>query len=133
MGARTPGVVLAVFAIGLTAWWIWPDVCRRFNLCYPACRIAANGVESWTRLEPIIRQSEWIAAGASPGNECLTLLTTLRKQHPQKQVAIDTVSMAHERVPKLFYQYDCTFDVQEPVYQLARNAHCPPEPDGLSN
>jgi hypothetical protein len=132
MRARTLGVVLAVFATGVTAWWIWPDVCRRYDLCYPACRIAENGVESRTRLEPIIGQSEWIAAGASPGNECLALLVVLKKQYPQREIAIDTVSMANERVPKSFYQYDCTFDVQQPVYRLARNAQCPPEPDGPS-
>ena len=49
----------------------------------------------------------------------------LTKQFPDLEIAVDTVSVSDERVPKAFYQYDCTFDVQRPIYRLDRNALCP--------
>jgi hypothetical protein len=112
----------AVVGAGL---WAWSTYCEDYGLCSPACRVASNGIETWTRLPPVIRQSGPIAATASPGTECLALLEGMRAAHPGKAVAIDTVNMAGERRPAPFHRYDCTFDIQQPVYALSRNPECP--------
>ena len=125
MKLRTGLGVLVISATAVIAWWVWPEACERYGLCNPDCRIADNGIERFVRLAPIVRQSDWTAAGASPGDECLELLVALTKQFPDLEIAVDTVSVSDERVPKAFYQYDCTFDVQRPIYRLDRNALCP--------
>jgi hypothetical protein len=102
----------------------WPRYCEDFELCYPACRVASNGIEYWKSMPATSGKSEWIAAEASPGSECLALLSEMQAKYPGRQVAIDYVNLANERKPAPFYQYDCTFDVKEPVFNQARNREC---------
>lgn len=125
MGTRAWAAILAVAVLGGAGAWSWSNYCEAYDLCYPACRVASNGVESAKRLAPLIRRSEPVAATASPGSECLALLEVTRAEHPGKIVAIDTVNMAGERKAAAFHRYDCTFNIREPVFYLARNAECP--------
>lgn len=124
MAARTYGVIVAAAVACGAGWWAWSAYCEEYGLCYPACRAASNGVESWKLLTPIIRQSEVIAATASAGSECLALLDTVRMEYPGKDVVIDTVNMAGARKPAPHHSYDCTFQIREPVFYLGRNAEC---------
>lgn len=124
MAARVAALFGLAVIVGGAGLWAWSNYCEQYGLCYPACRTAGNGVESWTRLKPVIRQSEEIAATASPGSECLTLLAVMRLEYPDKDVVIDTVNMAGERKPAASYRYDCTFEIREPVFYLARNSEC---------
>ena len=119
-------LVLASVLVG-TGLWAWSNYCERYDLCYPACRVAANGVEYWKRAGAAHDKSEWIAAGASPGSECLALLTVMKERYPGRQVAIDYVNMANERKLAPFYQYDCFFEIKDPVFYLARNKACKAE------
>jgi hypothetical protein len=114
--------VAAIFAGG--GLWAWPVYCEQYGLCHPACRVASNGVEFWKSATPVTAKSGWIAANASPGSECLSLLEVMRKQNTGRSVAIDYVNMANERKPAPFYQYDCTFDIKEPVFAFGRNKEC---------
>ena len=127
MAARVTALLGLLLVLGGAGFWLWSNVCEQYGLCYPACRAASNGVESWKRLAPVVRPSEPIAASASPGSECLALLRIMREEHPGKQVAIDTVNMAGERRAAAFHRYECTFDIQEPVFYLGRNAECAAE------
>src|SRR5690349_5872307 len=99
MAARVAALLGVAVILGSAGLWAWSNYCEQYGLCYPACRTAANGVESWKKLAPVIRQSEAIAATASPGSECLTLLAVMRRDYPDKDVVIDTVNMAGERKP----------------------------------
>jgi hypothetical protein len=127
MAARAIALMGLAMVLGGTGLWAWSNHCEEYGLCYPACRVASNGVEYWKRLKPVIRQSEQIAASASPGSECLTLLAAMRAGYPGKEVAIDTVNMAGVRRPAPYYRYDCTFEIREPVFNLDRNAECASE------
>jgi hypothetical protein len=124
MAGRVIAVLALVAVLGSGGLWTWSNYCEGYGLCYPACRVASNGVDYWKRADPISSKSEWVAAKASPGTECLTLLSVMKKRYPGNQVAIDFVNLANERKPAPFYQYDCTFDIKEPVFNLARNAEC---------
>ncbi|UVC10996.1 hypothetical protein IHQ71_10665 [Rhizobium sp. TH2] len=124
MAARVYGIIVATAVACGAGWWTWSQYCEQYGLCYPACRVASNGVESWKRLSPVIRQSEQITAAASPGSECLALLDKVRTEYPGKDVVIDTVNMAGARKPALHHRYDCTFQIREPVFYLGRNAEC---------
>lgn len=125
MAIRVWGSLTIAAVLGGAGLWAWSNYCESLGLCYPACRVASNGVEYWKTLPSVDGKSEWIAAGASPGSECLALLSVMREQHPGKQVAVDYVNLANERKAAPFYQYDCTFDIKEPVFNLARNGECP--------
>ena len=81
---RLPHSVLVAGA----GWWAWSRHCEQYDLCYPACRIASNGVEGWKRLPPVTLRSGPVASTASPGSECLSLLDSMRKDHPRKAVAM---------------------------------------------
>lgn len=124
MAARVTTLLALIAILGSGGLWAWLTYCEDYNLCYPACRVASNGVEYWKTMPAVHDKSEWIAAGASPGSECLALLSVMRKKYPGKQVAIDYVNLANARKPAPFYQYDCTFDIKEPVFNLARHAEC---------
>ena len=123
MAGRIAAVLTLVVVLGSGGLWAWSNYCEDYKLCYPACRVASNGVEYWTPVAPVSAKSDWVAAKASPGTECLALLTVMKAKYPGKQVAIDFVNLANERKPAPFYQ-DCTFDIKEPVFNLARNADC---------
>lgn len=110
--------------LAATGIWAWSNHCERYKLCHPVCRVAANGVEYWKTVSSVSARSEWVAAKASPGSECLSLLAVMQGRYPGRQVAIDYVNLANERKPAPFYQYDCTFDIKEPVFVLARNQEC---------
>ena len=125
MGARTYGIIVAAAVATGAGWWAWSQYCEEYGLCYPACRVASNGVEYWKTVSPVTAKSGWIAAKASPGSECLSLLEVMRKRNIGKRVAIDYVDLANERKPAPFYQYSCTFDIKEPVFTLGRNKECP--------
>ena len=124
MAGRIAAVLMLVAVLGSGGLWAWSNYCEDYKLCYPACRVASNGVAYWKTIPSISGKSAWVAAKASPGTECLALLTVMKARYPGKQVAIDFVNLANERKPAPFYQYDCTFDIKEPVFNLARNADC---------
>ena len=124
MARRVIALLTLTALLGGGGLWAWSNYCEDYGLCYPACRVASNGVEYWKTLPPVSGKSDWVAAKASPGSECLVLLSAMKKRYPDKQVAIDFVNLANERKPAPFYQYDCTFDIKEPVFNLARNAAC---------
>ena len=124
MAARFIALVGASGILAATGFWAWSTHCEQYALCYPACRTAANGVEYWKTMPSVSARSEWIAAAESPGSECLTLLAAMRDRYPGRQVAVDYVNLANERKPAPFYQYDCTFDIKEPVFALARHSNC---------
>jgi hypothetical protein len=124
MATRMIAALALTALLGSGGLWAWSNYCEDYQLCYPDCRVAANGVEYWKTLPPVTGTSDWVAARASPGSECLALLSVMREKYPGKQVAIDFVNLANERKPAPFYQYDCTFDIKEPVFNLARNAEC---------
>jgi len=124
MASRVSLLLVLAFILGAAGLWAWSNYCERYELCYPACRVAANGVEYWKTMPPVSAKSDWVGAKASPGNECLALLVVMRGKYPGKQVAIDYVNLANERKPAPFYQYDCTFDIKEPVFELGRNREC---------
>jgi len=125
MATRAFGIIAAAAIAGGAAWWAWSAYCEQYSLCYPACRVASNGVEYWKTVSPVTAKSGWIAAKASPGSECLALLDAMRRENVGKRVAIDFVNLANQRKPAPFYQYDCTFDIKEPVFVLGRNKECP--------
>lgn len=127
MAARLMALLALIPVLGGAGLWVWSSYCERYDLCYPACRVASNGVEYWKTAPAVNGKSEWIAAGVPPGSECLGLLPVMRSRYPGKQVEIDYVNLANERKPAPFYQYDCVFDVKEPVFNLARNAQCQAE------
>lgn len=124
MAARVTALFALIAVLCGAGLWAWSTSCEDYDLCYPACRVASNGVEYWKTMPAASGKSEWIAAGASPGSECLVLLSVMREKYPDKQVAIDYVNLANARKPAPFYQYDCTFDIKEPVFNVARNAEC---------
>ena len=124
MAARRYGIIMSAIVAGGTAWWAWSTYCEAYGLCYPACRAASNGVEYWKTVAPVTAKSDWVAAEASPGSECLALLAAMRRNNIGKRVAIDYVDLAGARKPAPFYQYDCTFDIKEPVFVLGRNQEC---------
>lgn len=126
MAARVTLVLALIALLGGGGLWAWSNCCEAYELCHPACRVASNGVEYWKTLPPVSGKSDWVAAKASPGSECLTLLSVMKARYPGKQVAIDFVNLANERKPAPFYQYDCTFDIKAPVFNLARNRECQP-------
>lgn len=128
MAARVMILLALVATLGGAGLWAWSNYCQDYDLCYPACRAASNGVEYWKTMPAVSGKSEWIAAGASPGSECLVLLEVMRDRYPGKQVAIDFVNLANAREPAPFYQYDCTFDMKEPVFNLSRNVECQAKP-----
>ena len=125
MTARATVVLLCVAGLlAATGLWAWQTYCEQYGLCYPACRTATNGIEYFKTAGTAHDKSEWIAAGASPGSECLALLSVMKKRYPGQQVAIDYVNLANERKPAPFYQYDCFFEIKSPVFYSARNAAC---------
>ena len=124
MAGRVMAVLALIALLGGTGLWAWSNYCEDYGLCYPACRVASNGVEYWKRVAPVSGKSDWVAAKASPGTECLALLSVMKKRYPGKQVAIDFVNLANERKPAPFYQYDCYFELKDPVFNLARNREC---------
>ena len=124
MAVRVTAFLTLILILGGAGLWAWSTYCERYGLCYPACRVASNGVEYFRRAGTVHDKSEWIAAGASPGNECLALLSIMKERYRDKQVAIDYVNLANERKLAPFYQYDCFFEIKQPVFYLARNREC---------
>jgi hypothetical protein len=124
MAVRVIAALGVLTLAGMGGLWTWSTYCEAYKLCYPACRVASNGVEYWKSLPPVSGKSDWVAAKASPGSECLALLEVMKKRYPGRQIAIDFVNLANERKPAPFYQYDCTFDIKAPVFNVARNAEC---------
>jgi hypothetical protein len=124
MAARVTALLLLIAVITGVGLWGWSNYCEQYDLCYPACRVASNDVEYWKSAPAVNGKSEWLPAGTPPGSECLGLLPVMRRQNPGKLVEIDYVNLANERKPAPFYQYDCVFDVKEPVFNLARNKEC---------
>ena len=124
MAVRVTAFLTFLLILGGASLWAWSIYCERYGLCYPACRVASNGVEYFKRTGTAQGKSEWIRAGASPGNECLALLSAMRGRYPGRQVAIDYVNLANERKLAPLYQYDCYFEIKNPVFYLARNKAC---------
>lgn len=125
MTARATALLCVAAGLFASVLFGWSTFCERYAFCYPSCRVAANGVEYWKTVPSVSAKSEWIAAGQSPGSECLALLAVVQDKYPGKQVVVDYVNLANERKPAAFYQYDCTFEIKEPVFALARNRECP--------
>ena len=69
MAARITALLAVVAVLGGAGLWAWSTYCEAYDLCYPACRVASNGVEYWQTVPAVNGKSEWIAAGASPSSE----------------------------------------------------------------
>lgn len=121
--------LVIVIAAGGAVWWNWSTVCGRLGLCYPECRIAANGIEGWKVVKPRAADSGWIGGGSNPTKYCGGQLKSLQAENPTHKIELVGKHEAHETKHRPFkedyYRYTCEFRVSEPVYKLAENKLCP--------
>jgi hypothetical protein len=119
--------ILIVAGLG-TVWWNWELVCGHLPYCYRNCRDPAHGIESWTVVNSIPKDSGWVGGGSSPGQYCGAQLSALQTANPRKRYELAGSHEDHttERRPfkEDYYRYTCEFRVSEPVYKLASSEHC---------
>jgi hypothetical protein len=95
-----------------------------------ACRIPENGVERYSNVFDITRESGWRGGGYDPNRWCNDVITMLKGEHPGANVTITGQREDEESKCKPFncpqYNYKCSVHVEaDPVYREAVSSLCP--------
>jgi hypothetical protein len=95
--------------------------------CYASCRQAANGVESWQKVDPWKKDSGWMGGGNTQGDVCNGLKAATVAN--QADIELEITGMSEDSKKDVFghveYQYHCSGVLKsQPVFKEARSSAC---------